>query len=152
MISKLPSQADLENRLNHLFDRRHFIGKNKMGDVFCGSCFRATQPGIESHCCSAPVIDKLTALERVKEQIIVVSDFLEEVKKQPKPEKKPAEPVESTGGESSGSDDEPVTVLLPGETLHFSSARKARKALRDRGLSVTQAFKAGNLWKFEGAE
>lgn len=127
----------LQELFDHYWNRLTAIEKNKGTDLFCSSCFEACGDLDQCPRCGGDTVSRLIAFDSCHQ---VAQNYGHELRR-----------IKSSRFLSQDSGEEPedsrITVILgDGQELTFSDDRRARKALRDRGLSVTQAVKNGSTW------
>lgn len=115
--------------------------------LYCSICFQTTQREGGSNlsaCHSSLILTRASALVWIRNEIWRLNKAIRNKMNPVIPESTPEHHPRQQ--KVSG----PITLEFPdpGYNRVFAEAHLARKWLRDRGLSVTQAVKDGSFWKF----
>ncbi len=140
-MATLTEIADLELQHTYFHNRLMAIEKNHGLDDFCSLCFKPVGKRGITDCpdCGGGVVRQETAFQLCKDLTVTIGADLRAAK------------VHPTMGTGIPTDpDEPVTIhLIDGNVTKYPSAKRARKWLRDHGLSVQDFTKKGNDWYYE---
>ena len=132
-----------ERRFDYLHRRKTAIEKNKTGDRFCSECFQATMDpeGGFTTCCEGLGFSRskgdalfMINAEINKEALLMAKERERKVR------------TDSKAAEKGASNEEAILLIWNGKETKHSSAKKARKYLRDHNHSVAEITKDGNTW------
>lgn len=151
----------LTDYLTYLHRREDAVVKNKTGDTFCSNCYQAAPRTPEnegySNCCHATIIGKAEATVMIRAECEKTSQDLLIAKKMVDREagiatRRSPQATAARTSAPAAAEGGPITVTIIKKnadpiTRQFPEAKKARKWLRDQGLSISDGTKDGNNWK-----